>query len=771
MRNFLFIILSTLICVDIFSAESNIILKVSNAKKGVNIYSSFCDLRDKIKDIHKNQNNKDVIVYIDSGFYELNECLDLSFFTSENQHNLTFVGHGNVILSGGKRLKGWKNIKDNHWVLFLPEVKKGDWYFRQLFSNGKRLTRARTPNSGFHKTKGSLSKYKNMNLWKYFAIEDTLLQKQEPIPYFESRCGFAYKDDQFKYWSDWKQAEILTYHSWETSWQSILAIDTINKDVYFCTPSQYPVGTFGQEMRYRIENIMEALDEEGEWYLNKEEGVLHYLAKEGENPNEMNIVAPVLSKILNIEGEINTKVSNIKFKNIKFENVDYELGHCDLAPNWPKEIQRGIPYFPSDLRPGYNDMQAAPNCGAAVFIKDASNIIFDQCAIKHVGGIGLKIDKGCKSVVLQSSEVSDTGGGGVYIGFPERDVYAKKIPKEVAPSFNIIRNCKIHNIGSVHPAAVGIWIAQSYNNLIENNELSDISSCGISLGWCWGKEKNYTMNNQIKRNYIHDVAQLLGDCAGIYTLGDMPGTIFYGNYLNDIYKGDGVHGVVDAMGFDASSKGVVIESNVVGRISGKVASFAKENSPELHIWKNNNFDLLVDRPVISGKEIKESNNFIASATFNTSSTFLNLNGWLEEKWIFRKNGGLQEDGFWGLLIEGKKLIGVMNIGGGNENIVKIKSGDILEDDQIVKTSLKYDSGKLTIILNDKVVSTKNISNRREIANKNLEIAPVGPNSLRESVLEFNLKDVDMNKVLYQWKASKKKHKINEKKVIKMAGIK
>ena len=44
----------------------------------------------------------------------------------------------NVILSGGRRLKGGRPGKVNGhkaWVVDIPEVKAGTWRFRQLFVN------------------------------------------------------------------------------------------------------------------------------------------------------------------------------------------------------------------------------------------------------------------------------------------------------------------------------------------------------------------------------------------------------------------------------------------------------------------------------------------------------------------------------------------------------------------------------------------------------------------------------------------------------------
>ena len=55
------------------------------------------------------------------------------------------------VLSGGQRITGWKRVGDvpNKWQAEIPEVREGKWYFRQLFINGQRRTRARTPDSGY----------------------------------------------------------------------------------------------------------------------------------------------------------------------------------------------------------------------------------------------------------------------------------------------------------------------------------------------------------------------------------------------------------------------------------------------------------------------------------------------------------------------------------------------------------------------------------------------------------------------------------------------
>jgi hypothetical protein len=350
----------------------------------------------------------------------------------------------------------------------------------------------------------------------------------------------------------------------------------------------------------------------------------------------------------------------------------------------------------------------------------------------HVGSYALKIGKQSRRVTFDGGEMADMGGGGVLIGFPVRLVEKAGIPYSDAPAFNVISNNRIHDAGLMHPASVGVWIAQSHDNKILHNEISNISYSGISIGWTWGPEKNYTKSNLIEGNYIHHVAQQLGDAAGIYCLGNCEGTVYRENYLDQIKKGDGVYGVVDAMGFDEHSKNVVIERNVIGATSGKVASF-NQNGPKDHKWIDNNFDLSVERPVIESKEGMEPETLTVFARFKVVSTFVNLHGWKEQRWIVSKNGNSNSDGFYGMVVEGKTVSGYLNIGGGKQNLSIITSENMLIDDKINSAAITYDGNVFALHVNGKKVGEKVIGKKRVPGKGKMKIAPITANSLRDGV--------------------------------------
>ncbi len=52
--------------------------------------------------------------------------------------------------SGGRPITGFKKGEDGVWTAHLPEVAAGNWYFEQLWVNGRRAVRARSPNKFYH---------------------------------------------------------------------------------------------------------------------------------------------------------------------------------------------------------------------------------------------------------------------------------------------------------------------------------------------------------------------------------------------------------------------------------------------------------------------------------------------------------------------------------------------------------------------------------------------------------------------------------------------
>jgi hypothetical protein len=466
-------------------------------------------------------------------------------------------------------------------------VKAGDWYFRQLFANDQRLTRARTPNEGYFLTTGAVSKYAERAKKRYGGYNGVgPMRKTNP----DAFCGFAFKPGDLSESTDYTDAEIITYHSWECSWQTVRDIDFENHDLHFNTPCRYPIGFFSLRARYRIENVPEALDHPGEWYLNRKTGVLTYLARPNEDPNDMDMVAPRLEKlvVLQSDPEEDRYVEHISFSGLAFHHARYPMGIYDVAPDWPKAAQAVDPNWPSDFPPGYTDSQASPRCGQAIEFNGTRHCALDSCEVAHVGASVMRIAKGSHENRVTGCEMYDLGGGGVFIGLDTRDI--SKTPREDSPSNNVVSNNRIYDGGNVHPSAVAIWIAQSHHNTVAHNEIFDFGYSGISLGWTWSRDPNYSDHNILEANHIHDVLKELADGGGIYTLGVLEGCVIRGNHIHDIHRPDGAIGSHNnGFFFDQGSQKLLLDQNVIHDVSHDDVRF-NQNKREDHTWTNNIFE-------------------------------------------------------------------------------------------------------------------------------------------------------------------------------------
>jgi len=57
------------------------------------------------------------------------------------------------VFYGGKKIQGFEKISEMLWRAKIPEVCEYGWCFEQLYVNGKRAVRAKSPNNGFYSLK------------------------------------------------------------------------------------------------------------------------------------------------------------------------------------------------------------------------------------------------------------------------------------------------------------------------------------------------------------------------------------------------------------------------------------------------------------------------------------------------------------------------------------------------------------------------------------------------------------------------------------------
>lgn len=498
--------------------------------------------------------DKPVTVYIRGGDYGVSKPLVFEPADSgATQAPITYAAYPGEtpVISGGREITGWKRVTDSRlladaggelWMARVPEVEQGKWYFHQMFVNGQRRQRARTPSQG-----------------AFFYVDGKVSVGKQGT--FKFHPG-----DIKPQWAAEGNVEVLALMRWAGVRMNISKVDEATHTV---TLSGNPTA-FHPEInaRYWVENTMDALNAPGEWYLNRRSGILYYRPEPGENIDDIHAIAPVATQFVRFEGGGgDSRVHDIRLSGLTFSYTDWSLDPT-----------------------GYADIQAAYDIPAAVAGVGTRSIEIKKCMFSHLGGYAVSFGGseeqqgnrlGSSDNRIAGNDMFDLGAGGVKIGDGIfNDTYefgagGVKIDAHIDPGSpeqtskdNVVSDNHIHEIGRVYPGAVGVWVGQSSDNTIAHNEINDTYYTGISVGWTWGYGPSAARGNKIEFNKIYDIGQgMLTDMGCIYTLGAQPGTVERNNICHDLSRSDSLLYPLGGWGIylDEGSSDILIEDNVVYR--------------------------------------------------------------------------------------------------------------------------------------------------------------------------------------------------------------
>ncbi|MBP1964885.1 Ig-like domain-containing protein [Paenibacillus aceris] len=391
----------------------------------------------------------------------------------------------------------------------------------ELFINGKSMTLARYPNTGFLTTgtvvrQGFIprdhmpDKPAGDPSSPDYVPADQWMSQQAPI--------FKYSDSHADNWAQESDPWLFGYwrYDWADDNLKIKSIDTVNKTIEAIQPSMYGVIS-GQ--RYYAYNMLSEIDMPGEWYLDRTSGILYLYPDQELNGSEVQL------SVLNTPLVDMNKTNYTNFMDLTFE---VSRGH-------------GIKMIDSsNNRIVHSTFRRLGQ--KAVTIGDEDALANDPGNVKFNSGY----TGGSNNGVI-SCDIYDTGQGGIYILGGNRSTltpggnYAEnnhiyryaRILRTYTPaiSLNGVGNRATNNL--IHDAPHMAIQFKGNDHVIELNEIYDVCQETSDAGVIYSLRDWTYRGNVIKNNYIHDIVNIggLGSYAiyldDLMSSAEITGNVFY----------------------------------------------------------------------------------------------------------------------------------------------------------------------------------------------------------------------------------------------------
>ena len=500
--------------------------------------SSLTDAVRKARELRRLGKAETVTIYLAPGTYTLNEPLRLR----PEDSGLTISGEG-AIISGGMPITGWKR-QGKLLVADVPDFNGRPIDFRQLWVNGRKAVRARDVSDFEQMYRIRANDKKRQTLW---------VPKEAVAPLLQGG----------KLRADSRYAELVLHEMWCVANLRIKDI-TVQGDsagirfhqpeakVQFEHPWPSPMTPDTQHPSpFYLTNAKVLLNEPGEWYHDIREHKLYYMPREDEGAQPKEAVVPVVETLVECIGTAERPVRNIYIKGVTFSHTTWMRpsmqGHVPLqAGMYLTEAYKLRPQIDRPNNHKLDNQGWLGRADAAVEISWGENIRFEGCTFCHLGGSGLDYITGCKGGSVSGCTFSDIAMNGYVCGSFSPAGLETHLPyqptdfREVCTS-QTVEQSEFEDVTNEDWGCVAICAGYVSGITIEHNTIHSVSYTGISLGWGWNRDLVCMKDNRVHANLIYDYAQHMYDCAGIYTLGNQPGTMITENVVCDIAKPSYVH--------------------------------------------------------------------------------------------------------------------------------------------------------------------------------------------------------------------------------------
>lgn len=392
-------------------------------------------------------NGKSLIIYLRKGIYYLQKpiVLDNKILKTKSLLISSYPGE-RAFISAGQLLKtNWKPYKNGIYVTNIPQ----DINFERLYADEKLQILARYPNF------------------------------DPNAKIFNGTSADAIAPERVQQWKNPAGGYVHGLHSgeWGGFHYRITGVDGKgNLKLEGGWQNNRP-SPLHKQFRF-VENIFEELNAPGEWFADKEKGLLYYYPPKGINLSQTNITVSRLKNSIEIKGTEGSPLSDIEIKNIGFlhnERSFMDTKEPLLRSDWT--IYRG----------------------GVISMENTRNIKVTDCQFTDVGGNAIMLSGYNKNNTIRGNHISGAGASGIaFVG--ETDAvrspsfrYEDYVPygqldKTPGPKSNhypqqcIAENNLIHDIGKIEKQATGIQIDIAANITVRHNSIYNTPRAGINIG-------------------------------------------------------------------------------------------------------------------------------------------------------------------------------------------------------------------------------------------------------------------------------------------------
>ena len=460
-----------------------------------------------------------------------------------------------VVLSGGRRLTGgrWGEVNGRKaWIVDIPEVKEGKWRFRQLFVNGDRRPRTRLPKQGEYRIE-SLPGYTGDFL-------------RSPTKQFVYAPGNIVPT-----WRNLRDVEVVGITRWLDNRLPIESVNGETRTVTFDRPSLFALvssAPWGDSTAtpsvYWVENVFEALDTPGQWYLDRPQGRLYYLPQPGEDMASAEIIAPRLTQVVRVVGRAGRAGARppLRRPHVFAHRVAAAGRLCLVAPGRNRSARRALVRLRRTMRRHRRRHRT-------------------HRQLRRRGERGLRghrdlaqPDHGYRRGGNPDRPLLLVGDGRVWpadrAGTAAQGRHAHRARTASGSPWPTTRSPTAG--GSPRKRWACSW-ATTPTTRSFTTTFTTCSTRGISVGSVQDFGPSQAQGNIIEYNHIHDIGQgMLSDLAGIYTCST-PGSRIRYNVVHDVSRRDyGGWGIYP----DQGSHDLLIQKNLVYRCQDG-ALFAHHN--------------------------------------------------------------------------------------------------------------------------------------------------------------------------------------------------